>query len=106
MKSFDPYFMECLMTNASLSQNVLNKSWEGVLCTCNKNDCNNSSATDLHEMFKNGATTQKVVPVIAVSILFVAYLYFSSKDSLLLEFVKQQYWRQQRIVTIRDTTSP
>ena len=37
--------------STSLSENV----WKGVLCTCNKDYCNNASATDIHEMFSNDA---------------------------------------------------
>ena len=39
----------------SLSTSLSHNVWKGVLCTCNKDYCNNASATDIHEMFSNDA---------------------------------------------------
>ena len=39
----------------SLSTSLSDNVWKGVLCTCNKDYCNNASATDIHEMFSNDA---------------------------------------------------
>ena len=52
---FSPYFMECIISNMSLSTSSPDNVWKGVLCTCNKDYCNNASATDIHEMFSNDA---------------------------------------------------
>ena len=58
--------------SASLSENV----WKGVLCTCNKDYCNNASATDIHEMFSNDAV--KTLPSKKNDLLIqaLAVLYF------------------------------
>merc|ERR1719510_1370219 len=55
LTQFSPYFMECIISNMSLSTSLSDNVWKGVLCTCNKNYCNNASATDIHEMFANDA---------------------------------------------------
>ena len=47
--------MECIISNMSLSTSLSDNVWKGLLCTCNKDYCNNASASDIHEMFSNDA---------------------------------------------------
>ena len=67
MSQFSPYFMECSLTNMTITTGLpSNSSLEGVLCTCNKDYCNNASSTDIHEMFSDALSVSYLYPYIFI----------------------------------------
>jgi hypothetical protein len=58
-----------------MSTGLIDNNWEGVLCTCNKDYCNNASATDIHDMFGNTGQHQVYIPNL-IQALFPGLLWF------------------------------
>ena len=80
LTQISPYFMECTLANMTTSMGLsYNKTWEGVLCTCNKDFCNNASSTDLHAMFSKASTTSNLYLYIVIK-LFSIYIVISIVD--------------------------
>ena len=72
LSQFSPYFMECSLTNITITTELpSNSSLEGVLCTCNKDYCNNASSTDIHEMFSDALSVSYLYPYICICLLSI-----------------------------------
>ena len=72
LSQFSPYFMECSLTNMIITTGLpSNSSLEGVLCTCNKDFCNNASSTDIHEMFSDASRVSNLYLYILINLLSI-----------------------------------
>ena len=64
--------MECSLTNMIITTGLpSNSSLEGVLCTCNKDFCNNASSTDIHEMFSDASRVSNLYLYILINLLSI-----------------------------------
>ena len=72
LSQYSPYFMECSLTNMTITTGLpSNSSLEGVLCTCNKDYCNNASSTDIHEMFSDASKVSYLYLYIFICLLSI-----------------------------------